>query len=65
LLLRAHLPAALVFMCLPVLLTWPLAADPARQLPGAGPDDNVMFLWNFSWMREVLERGVTNPFTRR
>jgi hypothetical protein len=58
----AHLPAALVFMCLPVLLTSPLALDPAHQLPGAGPDDNVMFLWNFSWMREVLDRGLANPF---
>jgi hypothetical protein len=47
-------PAASWFAVLAVLLTWPTAGRLATHVPGAGAGDNMMFLWNFWWMREAL-----------
>src|SRR5687768_5839338 len=46
-----HVPVAALFLVLSVLLTWPLSRDIASHVPGTGADDNMMFLWNFWWMR--------------
>jgi hypothetical protein len=50
----ADLLVGLFFIVLAVLLTWPLAAAPGRLVPGTGPDDNMVFLWNIWWMRQAL-----------
>ena len=60
-----HAGVALFFALLAVALTWPLAARLATHVPGAGPDDNMMFLWNAWWMRQVLaDSGETLFHTR-
>ena len=50
----AHGAVALFFAALAVALTWPLAAHLGTHVPGAGPDDNMVFLWNAWWVRQVL-----------
>jgi hypothetical protein len=47
----------LFFAGLAVLWTYPLAFDSHRALPGAGPGDNLTFLWNLWWFRAAMERG--------
>lgn len=49
-----HAPVAALFVALALALTWPLPVRMATHLPGTALDDNVMFLWNFWWMREAL-----------
>ena len=44
------------------MLTWPLSSDIANQVPGTGPDDNMMFLWNFWWMRHALSTDIAGFF---
>ncbi len=57
-----HAMVAAFFAALAVAATWPLAARLSTHLPGAGADDNQVFLWNFWWMRQVLEDGLSGFF---
>ncbi len=57
---RSVIAAALGFVVLAVLMTWPLAAHLSDALPGP-PGDNTAFLWNFWWMRKALATGAS-PF---
>jgi hypothetical protein len=52
--------AAEAFVLLAVLLSWPLATHLSSTLPGP-PGDNVAFVWNFWWMREVVST-LSSPF---
>ena len=57
-----HLLAAVLFAVLAIPLTWPLAARLSTHLPGTAPDDNVVFLWNFWWMRHAWAHGLSGFF---
>ena len=57
-----HLLAAVLFAVLAIPLTWPLAARLSTHLPGTAPDDNVVFLWNFWWMRHAWSHGLSGFF---
>ena len=52
-----HLSAVVLFGLLSILLTWPLASRIETHVPGVGADDNMVFLWNVWWMRQVLASG--------
>lgn len=50
--------AAIVYFAgLAVLFTWPLAAHMSTAVPGAGPEDNLTFVWNLWWMRYAPMAG--------
>ena len=59
---RRYLLPAAVFLALAVLLTWPLASALFTDLPGRGADDNVNFVWNLWWMRDLLAGGSSGGF---
>ena len=59
--LRSHLPALAGYALLASLLTWPLLAHFATQVPGDGGDDPAL-VWSLWWVRFALLRGA-NPFT--
>ncbi len=44
-------------MALAVVWSFPLVLHLGTHLPGEGVGDNVVFLWNFWWMREALARS--------
>ncbi len=46
--------ALLYFAVLAVVLSWPLAQHLGTHVPGAGPGDNLSFLWNFWWARQAF-----------
>ena len=46
--------AAAYFALLAVALSWPLAQHLGTHVPGAGPGDNLSFLWNFWWARQAF-----------
>lgn len=54
-----HLGCALVFVALAVAWTLPLALHLSTHLPGSAVGDNVVFQWNFWWMRTALASGVS------
>jgi hypothetical protein len=54
--LLKHVAAAAWFCALAVICSYPLALAPGSWIPGSGPGDNTMFLWNFWWMRQALEQ---------
>ena len=58
-----HLAAAAWFCALAVVCSYPLALAPGSWIPGAGAGDNTMFLWNFWWMRQALQRSASPFFT--
>ena len=47
-----------MFAALAIVWTFPLVTDLSGQVPGAGPGDNLQFLWNFWWMRTALAGGL-------
>lgn len=51
--------AAVLFLLLAIVLTWPLVLHLDTHIPGPIPFDNVAFLWNFWWVREVLSSPTT------
>jgi hypothetical protein len=51
------MPAAAYFTVLAIVLSWPLALHLGTHVPGAGPGDNLSFVWNFWWARQ----GVSLP----
>ena len=52
-----HVAAAAWFCALAVICSYPLVLAPGSWIPGSGPGDNTMFLWNFWWMRQALEQS--------
>jgi hypothetical protein len=48
-----HAAAAGLLLLLAVGQTWPLVRHLGNALPGTGPGDNVVFVWNLWWMRHV------------
>ena len=44
----------LLYLVLTVVLTWPVAARIGRDLPGGGPGDPQMYLWNMWWFKFSL-----------
>lgn len=50
----AHALVAGAFCLFAIFLTWPLATQLTTHIPGATADDNVVFVWNFWWMRQAL-----------
>ena len=50
--------AAAGFGILAVVWSWPLAWHLSTHLPGSGIGDNVVFAWNFWWMRTALASGT-------
>jgi hypothetical protein len=57
-----HAAVAALFALLAVALTWPLAAHLGTHVPGAGPDDNMVFLWNVWWVRQALASPTEKLF---
>jgi hypothetical protein len=53
-----HLAVAAGFAVLAVAWSFPLAFHLSTHLPGAAVGDNVVFLWNFWWMRTALASGA-------
>lgn len=51
---QAHVAVTAWFVLLAVWVSYPLILEPNSQIPGAGPEDNVSFLWNFWWFRHAL-----------
>ena len=51
--LLAHGCAVCGFALLAVALSWPLALHLGTAVPGAGPGDNLSFVWNFWWFRQA------------
>jgi len=49
-----HAGAVGVLLLLAILQTWPLTTNLGTRLPGTHAGDNVTFVWNLWWMREVL-----------
>jgi hypothetical protein len=60
--LASHLPVALGFILLALVLTWPLPARVSTHLPGAGAGDNLTFVWNLWWMRQALASPTLDFF---
>src|SRR2546425_5128888 len=60
-LLRTHGGPIVLFAALSVLWTWPLVSHLRSAIPG-NPGDNYSFLWNFWWMRHVLETPGASYF---
>jgi hypothetical protein len=56
---RRHLAVCAGFIALAVAWTLPLSTNAASHLPGAGIGDNVVFLWNFWWMRTAVSSGAS------
>ena len=54
--LLKHVAAAAWFCALAAICSYPLALAPGTWIPGSGPGDNTMFLWNFWWMCLALEQ---------
>jgi hypothetical protein len=52
--MRWRLTAAGYFAILAVVVSWPLAQHLDTHVPGAGPGDNLSFLWNFWWARRAF-----------
>jgi hypothetical protein len=46
--------AAGYFAVLAVVLSWPLPQHFGTHIPGAGPGDNLSFVWNFWWARQAF-----------
>jgi hypothetical protein len=49
-----HAAAFGLFALLAVAWSFPLAQHLSTHIPGAGPGDNLTFLWNLSWTRQAL-----------
>lgn len=49
-----HAAAFLLFALLAVAWSFPLVQHLSTHVPGAGPGDNLTFLWNLSWTRQAL-----------
>ena len=60
-LLRTHVGPMVLFVALCVLWTWPLVGHLRSAIPG-NPGDNYNFLWNFWWMRHVLDTPDASYF---
>jgi hypothetical protein len=56
--LLRHIAAAGAFATMAVVWSFPLVRHLPTHLPGAGPGDNIDFLWNFWWMRTALASGL-------
>ena len=61
--IASHAVVAAGFAVLAIVWTYPLVFRLATYLPGPGEGDNVLFLWNFWWMRKALASGSTFFFT--
>ncbi len=55
-LLRTHLPIIGLYTLLTLILTWPVALDPATRVPGEATwaFDESTFLWNMWWFKFCL-----------
>jgi hypothetical protein len=51
---QAHVAVTAWFALLAVWVSYPLILNPGGLIPGAGPEDNLSFLWNFWWFRYAL-----------
>jgi hypothetical protein len=59
--LLPHSAAALLFASLAVAWSYPLALDVGTHVPGAGPGDNLSFVWNLWWTRFAWQHHL-DPF---
>jgi hypothetical protein len=57
----SHGLAAVLFLAMAVVWSWPLAAHFSTHLSG-GAGDNLSFLWNTWWMRQALASPAINFF---
>src|SRR5438094_4376350 len=53
-----HAAAAAGFAGLAVAWSLPLSLHLSTDVPGGGLGDNVVFLWNFWWMRVAIASGA-------
>lgn len=61
--IASHAVVATGFAVLAIVWTYPLVFRLSTYLPGPGAGDNVLFLWNFWWMRKALASGSSFFFT--
>jgi hypothetical protein len=59
----SHAAALAVFTALAIVQTWPLAASLSSAVPGEVAGDNLGFVWNFWWARDVLASPDVFLFT--
>jgi hypothetical protein len=50
-----------LYLAATVALTWPVAGRIGRDLPGGGPGDPQMYLWNLWWLKFSLLSLHQNP----
>lgn len=55
--LGRHAAALAVLASVMALWVWPVLARIAEVVPGAGPGDNLTFVWDLGWMRHALREG--------
>jgi hypothetical protein len=60
-LVTAHIGPMVLFSAVSVMWTWPLVTRFHTAIPGR-PGDNYSFVWNFWWMRHVLETQGASYF---
>lgn len=53
-----HVAALAVFAAITATWLWPFLASPATRIPGDGPGDNFLFVWNLWWTRHALQSHV-------
>src|SRR4051812_44287232 len=61
--IAGHAVVAAGFAALAIVWTYPLILRVSTHLPGSGTGDNVLFLWNFWWMRKALASGSSFFFS--
>jgi hypothetical protein len=60
--MRRHAFALVVFTLLVVWWLWPMAREMSVSVPGAGPGDNLTFVWNVWWTRFALSDPARSVF---
>jgi hypothetical protein len=60
-----HAAASILFAGAALFWLWPILRDFHGSVPGAGPGDNLSFVWNLWWTRFALHQpGLSVFFTR-
>jgi hypothetical protein len=50
-----HLVVFAGFAAITLAWLWPFVASPATRIPGEGPGDNFLFVWNLWWTRHAVQ----------
>ena len=58
---KAALAAVSGYILLSLLITWPMVLHFSTKIPGVGGDD-LMFVWNYWWVKHAVMDLKTNPF---